>query len=153
MTGWENKLTEQTPLWEGDFLKELKWLQGFRKWSLIGIGVLGDVWKGGKMLTFDTLREEFQMGGGEFLRYRQLRLAFHCYLEEGTVIPEYSPLEDRLLLDPMIDKAVSLTYKKLVNNSPDCMGSLREAWESDVGLEEDDDWAEALQRHSHYSVL
>lgn len=88
MTGWEAKLTEQTPLWVGDHLRELNRLEGFQKWSLIGIDLLGDVWKGGKMVEFDSLREEFQMGEGEYLRYRQLRHALHCHLKEGTSIPE-----------------------------------------------------------------
>lgn len=48
-------------------------------------------------------------------------------------------MEDRLLLDPMIDKAISLTYKKLINNTPDPLGPLREKWESDVGMLEEDD--------------
>lgn len=52
----------------------------------------------------------------------------------------------------MIDKAISLTYKKLVNNTPDCLGPLRKAWESDVGLLEEDDWREALQSPREIAV-
>lgn len=145
MTGWEAKYTEQTPLWEGDFLLKVTHLKGFRSWSNIGIDLLGDVWKKGKLLEFSELQAEYQMGGGEFLHYSQFKHAIHHHLHTGDQLPEYTPLEDRLLLDPMIDKAISLTYKKLINNTPDTLGQLREMWESDIGLLEEDDWVEALQ--------
>lgn len=60
----------------------------------------------------------------------------------GEQLAEFTPLEDRLLLDPMTDKAISLTYRKLMNNSP---YPLKELWEWGIGLIDNDDWVEAVQ--------
>ncbi|KAJ1114881.1 hypothetical protein NDU88_003111 [Pleurodeles waltl] len=60
---------------------------------------------------------------------------------EGEQQLESAPLEDWPLPDPRPD--ISPTYSKLMNNSPDPLRVLREAWEGDTGVL--DDWVEALQ--------
>lgn len=67
MTGWGAKLTEQTPLWKGNYLSETVRLDGLQGWSNIGTDLLGDMWKKGKMLDFAELQTEYQMGGGGIL--------------------------------------------------------------------------------------
>lgn len=145
LLSWEVKHTAQTPLWSGNYLPEVTRLKDLCKWSTIGIDLLGDVWQKGDMLDFPVLQKEYQMGNGEFLHYQQHKHAIQSHIHSGDQLPEYTPLEDRLLLDPMINKAISLTYRKLINNTTDPLGPLCEKWESDVGMREDDDWGEALQ--------
>lgn len=54
-------------------------------------------------------------------------------------------MEDRLLLDPMLDKAILLMYRKTLNNAPDALGCLRDKWVADLGEIDDEEWGEALQ--------
>lgn len=80
MLGWRNKLTAQTPLWEGNVLPEVSRMQGFRGWKAIGIDLLGDIWKKGHFMEFSEFQKEYKMGKGEFLHYLQLSHAVHCHL-------------------------------------------------------------------------
>lgn len=84
------------------------------------------------------------MAESEAFRYLQIRHALTTVVTSGEALPEVSPLEDRLLTDPLIRKAILLTYRKLINNKPDPLVRLRQLWETDLGYLEDDDWQEAL---------
>lgn len=74
-------------------------------------------------------------------------------------MPDSSPLEDRLLSEPLPTKAVSCTYRKLCNNLPDSFLALRAQWQMDIGPLEDDDWQNALMspkvtaiNHRHHLI-
>lgn len=59
-------------------------------------------------------------------------------------LPEYAPLEGRLLQEEIPTQAISLTYKTQLNNMPDNLGPLRAKWELTTGPLEDIDWEAAL---------
>ena len=59
-------------------------------------------------------------------------------------IPEFAPLVERLLMEPLLRKAVSFTYKTLINNAPDGLVNLRLKSERDIQIMEDTDWEVAL---------
>lgn len=50
-----------------------------------------------------------------------------------------------MLTEPTPDKGVSTIYRKLVNNSPDMLGALRDSRTVDLGNIDDEDWVEAIQ--------
>ncbi|KAJ1110888.1 hypothetical protein NDU88_008234 [Pleurodeles waltl] len=54
---------------------------------------------------------------------RHLRHALRRHIKEGESLRVVSPLEDRLLLEPLPG----------FNNTPDPLRTLREAWEGDCG--------------------
>ena len=62
----------------------------------------------------------------------------------GTTLPKSTPLKARLLEEYLEKKAISLTYRKVINNLPDTMTSTRDKLVRDVGDIEDDEWTEAL---------
>lgn len=142
--GWANKLTQLTPLWDVARLGTLRNSKGFHSCDLIGISQLGDLWRGGKVVDFKYLQEQFQMAKGEWYRYMQIRHALETNIPPGMTPPASSPLENRLLTDHLVKKATSLTYKKIINNRPDPLQHLREVWQSEIGDMEDPDWREAL---------
>ncbi|KAJ1206672.1 hypothetical protein NDU88_002073 [Pleurodeles waltl] len=129
--GWEGRLTNRTLLWSSALLREVEKLQGFKRWELIGIEYLGDMWRGGSLLTFEELKQENEMGQSECYKLLQLGHTLHRHIVEGEQLPESSPLEDRLLTESLLGRAISLVYKKIMNNSSDPLGSLRAAWEND----------------------
>ena len=80
----------------------------------------------------------------EVFRYLQIGHALKRALPEGAPLPESSPLESRLLTDYMAEKAISLTYRKIINNMPDPNVTLRGKWVVDLGDIPDEEWVEAL---------
>lgn len=117
--GWEHKLTLATPLWASEQLGDLHHTKGFDRWDPIGISQIGDLWVNNTMATFDYLQQHYQLSDTEQYRYIQIRHAIRAHVKEGTVLPQASPLEDRLLDGYIPDKAISLVYKKLINNMAD----------------------------------
>ncbi|KAJ1129276.1 hypothetical protein NDU88_007647 [Pleurodeles waltl] len=112
---------------------------GFHKWDLIGIAKVGDLWTHGAALPYTDRQADFQLAPAEVFRYLQIHHALHKILPKGEDPTESSQLEDNLLTEFMPRKAVSFTYLKLINNSPDTLGSLREHWEHDLGELDDDE--------------
>ena len=57
-TGWNQKLTCETPLWQGTWLQQTATLGGFHQWDLIGVSTLGDLW------GTDQLKFHLRVTGG-----------------------------------------------------------------------------------------
>lgn len=150
--GWENTITKATPLWYAQQLGQLCHSKGFDKWDAIGISVVGDLLHKGKILTFPALQAKYSLASSEYFRYRQIHHALLQQIPDIQNIPEYSPLEDRLILDPMPKKAISLTYRKLCNNLPNPFLTLREKWTSDLGQLDDEDWQQALMSPKEVAI-
>lgn len=142
--GWKGILTQHTPLWDSPKLGMLRNSKGFAQWDLIGISKVGDLWKKGETVTFSQLRTTYQMADSEQFRYLQIKHAVTRAIPHGTNLPESSPLEDRLLTDHLTRKAISLTYRKLINNQKDPTHALREKWQTELGDMDNQDWQEAL---------
>lgn len=109
--GWAGKLTQLTPLWDATKLGTLRNTKGFHKWDLIGLSQLGDLWKGGSVVGFDYLQQQY--------RYIQIKHAIETNIPRGTILPVSLPLEVQLLTDHLQKRAISLTYKKIINNRLD----------------------------------
>lgn len=142
--GWAQKLTKATPLWYTQQLGQLCHFKGFDRWDAIGISVVGDLLHKGRILTFSELQTKYSLAPTEHFRYRQIHHALTTQISDITNIPEHSPLEDRLIIDPMPKKAISFTYRKLCNNLPNPFLNLREQWTADLGHLEEEDWQQAL---------
>lgn len=142
---WARTYTGRTPLWVGDQLSEVKSLTGFRGWRLIGIEYLGDVWHGSAPRSFAYLQREYDLRDTQQFNYTRLIHAIRAHIGGNIDIHTYSPLEDRLLLDPILEKPISTIYKKLINNMPDPLIKLRAHWEREIGEMDDTDWQEAVQ--------
>lgn len=70
--------------------------------------------------------------------------ALYKAILRDSVLQVSFPLEDRLLDDYLPEKAISLTYRKIVNHTPDAQEKIRAKWVDDLGDIDDDDWREAL---------
>lgn len=62
------------------------------------------------------LQITYKLTQKEHFRYAQIRHALQAAIPPNTQLPEASHLEDRLLTDHLHTKAISLTYRKLINN-------------------------------------
>lgn len=141
---WDGIITQATPLWDTRKLGNLRNSKGFKQWDLIGISQVGDLWKKGKILTFAQLQATYKLSQTEHYRYIQIKHALNATIPTGSSIPEASPLEDRLLTDHLHTKAISHAYKKIINNMPDPLTTLRERWVADIKELDDSDWQDAI---------
>ena len=142
--GWDGKITLATPLWDTPKLGTLISHFGFDKWDLTGISQVSDMWSHGDIIPWKDLRIEYSLAPTKVYRYLQLPHAPRMALQDTPTIMESSPLESRLLSEYMPSKSILLTYKKLVNNTPDNMTHPREKWSHDLLSLEDEEWTEAL---------
>lgn len=123
---WANKFMKATPLWSSRRLGSLCFQLGFDKWDTIGISTLGDLVHRGKLLTFSDLQQKYALAQGEVFLYLQIKHAIHTKIPDLSSLPDASPLEDRLLSEPLQTKAISCTYRELCNNLPDSFQTLRD---------------------------
>lgn len=144
MMGWNDKITQATPLWDTKRLGRLRNTKGFSKWDLIGISKVGDIWKKGNSIPFDQLQKDYRLAQTETFRYMQIKHALQKALPHEIQLPEASLLEDKVLTEHLRKKAISLIYKKIINNQPDPMVSLKDRWETDLGTLDETDCQEAL---------
>ncbi|KAJ1217743.1 hypothetical protein NDU88_005333 [Pleurodeles waltl] len=99
---------------------------------------------GDAMKSFQELQADLQLSRTQFFEYLQLWHALGTHLTPTDPIPEFNPLEARLLMGNSGGKGVSQIYKALVNHAPGSLDSNRSKWESWVGELKEPDWAEAL---------
>mgnify|MGYP002804649648 CR=1 FL=1 len=112
----------------------------FDKWDLIGITQVGNLWRNGEVKTWSELQEEFHLVNTEKYKYLQVRHALQSAIVRGKEVPEASPLEMRLLGEPITEKAISTTYKKILHNMPDMLLKVWERWARDVTELSDEEW-------------
>ncbi|XP_078506465.1 uncharacterized protein LOC144765829 [Lissotriton helveticus] len=142
--GWHDRLTLATPLWASERLGLLGRTKGFRNWDLIGISRIGDLWDSNGVKLFPSLQSTYELADTEYFRYLQVRHSLQENIPQGTVPPPASPLKDRLLDGHIQEHAISLVYKKLINNLPDLLHDLKRRREAD-GLEiDEEEWRFAL---------
>lgn len=142
--GWWNVLTRETPLWRNRRLPGLASLRGFREWDAIGVSTLGDVMKGTTLRSFQDMQDLYHMPKTQFYKYLQFRHALSPSLVGLESLPEFSPLEAKVLMGDLGSKKISRIYQSLVTHSTHMLGGLWERWEVDVGTLEEEDWREAL---------
>lgn len=111
--GWAQKLTKATPLWSTQKLGLLCNQKGFDKWDTIGISTIKDFIHKGKICTFSELQTTYSLAPKEIFCYLQIQHALTTNISDLTFLPDSSPLEDRLLAEPIQSKAISYTYRKL----------------------------------------
>lgn len=96
----------------------------------------------GEIIPNTTVR--IPLADTEHFRYLQIRHALYSVLTKSDNPPESSPLEDRILDGHMPSNTISLTYKKLTNATPEPLKDLKEKWEGDGLIIEEEDWVEAI---------
>lgn len=92
---WKARLTKQTPLWHGTYLKSATSLSGFRRWDLMGISTLGDVMRGTTLKSFQQLQSDFGLHKSQIFTAPPRTFPPDPKPRDP---PRVSPLEGRLLM-------------------------------------------------------
>lgn len=130
--------------WNSEKLGSLWRSKGFDKWELIGISRIKDIWGKTSIHSFDTLKKQFSLADAEYFRYLQIRHALLTHIPRDTTPLEASPLEGRVLDGHLPIKATSLIYRKLINIMEDSLQSLKNKWNNDSLVLDNEDWQEAI---------
>ncbi|KAJ1082832.1 hypothetical protein NDU88_002997 [Pleurodeles waltl] len=145
LMGWKRQITLGTPLWDVEVLKKPRNNEGHKKWDLLGISVVGDLWMEGRLITFQELQVECKMLGSQYLRYLQMQHTSTGYGPRLEDLLDECPLEYRALLSHLPANAITLVYTVLLAHSLPNLTSRRDCWELDLGILEDDAWGEACR--------
>ena len=113
-TKWDRKFMGKTPLWQGTWLLQVVGLQGFAQWDKVGITHLEDVWRGSTLMSFQELREQYQLGPTQFYRYLQFRHTLLAHIPLHTPLLEFNPLKAKGLMGRKGRGATSRTYPSMI---------------------------------------
>ncbi|KAJ1153199.1 hypothetical protein NDU88_005960 [Pleurodeles waltl] len=144
VTGWWDRLTRQTPLWQWRHLREVSALEVFWKWDNIGISTLGDVWGESHMRSFEEIQESYSLNKTQFPKYLQLRHTLLVHIRPGDSVPNCSPMEARTMMGGQGRRGISQLYRSLLFNTTPSHENLRRKWEGWVGPIEEADWRDVL---------
>lgn len=100
--------------------------------------------RGPMLKTFQRLQEEFDLHKSQFYRYLQLRHALTPYIKDLQTLPEFHPLEGRLLMGDLGAHKIRQLYQTLTTHAPSRLSHTRLAWETDIPALTDDNWTDAL---------
>ena len=77
--------------------------------------------------SFTDLQTEFELHPIQFFRYLQVRHTLIYYILNLTELPEFNPLQAKILTDELQDHNISEVYISLVVDTPDAFPQLRKA--------------------------
>lgn len=107
----------------------------FHAWREKGLISIGDLYEEGQFMSFNLLREKFDLPHSHFFRYLQIRHYVQSKLSKSASTPENHAFFDILKAPPRSRHLIS----KFVNLFDGCcMAScvrIREAWEEELGVE------------------
>ncbi|KAI3370868.1 hypothetical protein L3Q82_007384 [Scortum barcoo] len=110
-------------------------LAGLADWKHKGIKVVGDMVRGGSILTFQQVKSKYGVTSKDFFKFIQVQNFILCNLKVFNGRLAISPIESLLL-----DCHYLLLYKTLSNFEVDNSGKVKGRWESDMGTIEPGDW-------------
>ncbi|KAM9316655.1 proto-oncogene tyrosine-protein kinase ROS [Gastrophryne carolinensis] len=150
-TGEAPTWSPYAPLWDDPRLPETSAMQDPLFWARKRVQQIGQLYRGGVLVSFDQLRAEFQLSNRDFFRYLQLRHALHAQFRgEGPRISESRA--ENLLRDGNLKKPVSALYRCLMGELESPRGKIEAKWQDlDPSLDQDD-WEEIME-NLHTSVV
>lgn len=137
---------EFSPLWDNNNLKELKKMGRIEEWDRQGIHCLIQLYKAGRLKSFQELVVEYAISNRSFYRYLQIRHALKAQF--GGKAPVWCEMSSlRKLINAASTKGlISDIYGSLNVSAQEGMAENKNRikWEADVGPLSDDQWEYVL---------
>ena len=134
-------LSRFSPIWGNDDFTPGRSDGGFKFWATKGVKCIGNLYKNGKLLTFEQIYEEHDIPKKHFFKYLQLRHFLSTKNKDLMSEPPLTNLENLIIITYLANKGlVSLFYATLMSNEKESSKDRLEAWKADIGediLEED----------------
>lgn len=138
-------LSPKTPLWGNRLIPILYQNRGFESWSLQGITRLEHCYKDEVFMSFQQLKDEYQLPEKDFFKYLQLRDFVRVSTQGQWKLPGMSPIEFLLHGGQRMVRTISRVYDTLLPSLPITEPERsRTRWERDLGTEIDPELWEDL---------
>ena len=145
-------LSPLTPIMSNSSLEFVQQDNGFRVWAQKNITKISHLYHCNVLMSFQQLKETYQIPTTHFFRYLQLRHYIKSQLGGSPDKPKLSKLES-LLTKEIARKHMSLIYKLLLAHSKANTNLVRRKWESDLGMQFDDDQWFLLFKDAHKDYI
>lgn len=134
-----------TPLWGNPKLHHLLTVPDPALWARYEIKVVQQVMSQGRIISYDTLRDTFQIPSKMFFRYLQLRHAIQAQFPEGVTVQSHGV--EKLLISKNVDRTLPSLYFAIAGVGSDKGGRLYIKWRGDIPDLAEDDWEEGIQQY------
>lgn len=125
----------------------------FSQWFQSGVLNIKTLFKDGIFMSFDQVRETFDLPSNNFFRYLQVRHFVQSHFTEFPSIPQTSPLDAILEVQPGIRGTISRLYARIFDLETCSLMIVKENWEKDMGVDiADEQWSDILQRIHSTSI-
>lgn len=133
--GHEHFLTCKTPLWRNGLLPHFLNSKHFSEWSKKGILRLQHCYKDGVFMSFEQMKQEYDLSNKDFLGYLQLRDFIRTNSKYKWNLPTMTPMERFFHSDQPLQKIISNMYTALrANQSVSELDKSKIKWEQELGL-------------------
>lgn len=150
--GESNLFSGFSPIWGNDNFSPGRKDQGFKLWATKGICKVMDLYKEGKLVSFEELRNEYDIPQTHFFKYLQLRSFVYARTHSYTQ-PPLSILENLAVNNCTGKGQISLIYNILVKNHKDSTEHRKTQWVND--LQKDitkEEWREVCLKVQHLTI-
>ena len=142
-----------SPIWGNTRFKPGRADGGFRIWADSGVQKIKDLYRNGKLLTFDQICHTYGIPKKHFFKYLQLRNFILSKHKDIMSEPTLSHIENLTLQNQEGRGQVSLFYSALLHFDKESTIDRLEAWRLDVQEDiQETDWQLACERAQKQSI-
>lgn len=140
-----NTISPYTPLWGNPKLKHLQTVPDPDLWAGHGVKIIQQIISGGRIIPYDTLKNDFQLPSRMFFRYLQLRHAVQAQYPAGVALQSNGV--ETFLISRNVDRILSSLYLRILSEEPTGGTKLYDKWKADLPALAADDWEEGIQQY------
>lgn len=108
--------------------------KNFKIWAEKGITLLEHCFDGDVLMSFEQLKNKYNLSNKEFFSYLQLRDFLRVKAKTFPKLPDLTFVEQLCYSDKPLYKTISRIYEALISNQPlDDPDKSRKRWEQDLG--------------------
>lgn len=112
---------------------------------------LKDLYQGGHLMSFEQLRNKYDLPASHFFRYLQIRSFMRSHIAKFVDIPQHRALEEIINVRPGCRGAVSTLYQTLLSQDQEVVSTekYRTEWETELGMPITEEGWETCFRNIH----
>ncbi len=133
-------LSRFSPIWGNNDFTPGRGDGGFKLWAIKGVQCVGNLYRNGKLLTFEQICKEHDIPKKHFFKYLQLKHFISSKNKDLMSEPPLTNLENLIITNLAKRGLVSLFYGTLISHEKQSSKDRLEAWKVNIGediLEED----------------
>lgn len=134
-----SKLSQFTPIWGNENFPPATMDKGFKLWADKGIAKIADLFQDGVLMSFEKIKQKFDLPAKHFFKYLQIRDFIHK-TQKNISLPKLSAIEN-IAVCVRQRGVISMFYKTLLLGTQESSEEKRLAWCIDLKQEiTDSEW-------------